>query len=166
MSVLIFGILNICFGLWGVCGPLFNKLKSYIKAPANSPAAAMYTDPDYVRFTHFSIWVGFVLGVALVAFGIGLLLMRNWARIGSMIYAVIAIVQIPITGMMTWPFMKRMIEQQSPKGVSLGMVEGIALIVMILGLVLALAYPVLLLFYMTRANVIEACQPEQPAATT
>jgi hypothetical protein len=35
---------------------------------------------------------------------------------------------------------------------------------MVIGIFLGLIYPVLLLFFMTRTNVIEACERQQPAA--
>jgi hypothetical protein len=59
---------------------------------------------------------------------------------------------------------QRMIAQQAqamPRGgAPQSMVEGIAMVSMVVGLVLSLIYPILLLIFMTRQNVIEACQPE------
>jgi hypothetical protein len=162
MSVLIFGILNIGFALLKLGAPLFSLAMSKIKMPGNSAVSAMTSDPAFVALTKFNLWVGVVLGLALLAFGIGLLLLQNWARLGSIVYSIIDIVLVVVVSMVTWPFTKRMMEQMP--NVSPGMVAGFAMIGMALGIILGLAYPVLLLFFMTRPNVIEACQPEQPVA--
>jgi hypothetical protein len=162
MAILIFGILNIGYALLNLAGPLVAKLMSNIKLPANSPMAAMKSDPAYVAWTNFNMGVSVVLGLALMSFGIGLLLSKNWARFGSIIYAVIAIVYVPIGSLVMWPFTKRMMEQTP--GVPQGMMAGFAMIGLVLGLIFGLTYPVLLLFFMTRTNVIEACQPEPSEA--
>jgi hypothetical protein len=162
MSTLIFGILNLGYALMYLAGPLITKLMSNVKLPANSPVAAMKSDPSYVAWTNFNMWVGVVLGLALLAFGIGLLLLQNWARIGSIVYAAISIVYVPIGSLVMFPVTKRMMEQTP--GVPQGMMAGFAILGLVLGLIFGLAYPVLLLIFMTRTNVIEACQPEQPAA--
>jgi hypothetical protein len=96
MAILIFGILNIGYALLNLAGPLVSKLMSSIKLPANSPVVAMKSDPAYVAWTNFNMGFSVVLGLALLSFGIGLLLSKNWARLGSIIYAVIAIVYVPI----------------------------------------------------------------------
>lgn len=160
VSVLIFGILNIGFGLLGLVRPLF---------PTSRALEVVKADPDFVKWTDFNTMTGAVFGAALLAFGIGLLLLQNWARLGSVIYAIIAIVYVPITSMVGWPYMKQMIEHQmmqaQKQAVSPGMIQGIAMIGLIIGLIFGLAYPVLLLIFMTRSKAIEACQsqPEQPA---
>jgi len=161
MSVLIFGILNLCFALLNLFGPLLTKLMSNIKLPANSPIAAMRADPGYAKLLNLNLAVGLVVGAALLACGIGLLLLKNWGRLGSIIYAIFAIVYVPFASLMQWPFTKRMMEQTP--GAPPGMMTGFATIALVFGILFGLAYPALLLFFMTRPNVIEACQPEQPA---
>jgi hypothetical protein len=160
MSTLIFGILNLGYALLNLAGPLFAKLMANVKLPANSPVAALKADPAYIAWTNFNLVMGLILGLALLAFGIGLLLLKNWARLGSIIYALISIVYVVIGSMISYPFTKRMMEQTP--GVPQGMMAGFATIGLVFGLIIGLAYPVLLLFFMTRSNVIEACQPEQP----
>jgi hypothetical protein len=159
MSTLIFGILNLGYALMNLASPLITKLMANIKLPANSPMTAMRADPDYIKWMNFNMGMGLVMGTALLAFGIGLLLLKNWARLGSIIYAIIAIVHVPIAAFVQMPFTKRMMEQTP--GVPPGMMSGFATIGLVFGIIFGLAYPVLLLFFMTRSNVIEACQPEQ-----
>jgi len=160
MSTLIFGIINICFGIMKLGGPLAAKVVSNLKLPGNAGLAALKSDPDYIAWTNISLALGVVLGLALLAFGIGLLLLKNWARVGSIVYAVIDIVLVPIGAVVGWRFMGRM-ALQTP-GAPAGLVQGFAVIGLAVGIIIGLAYPVLLLFFMTRPNVIEACQPEQP----
>jgi hypothetical protein len=162
MSTLIFGILNIGFALLKMAGPLVAMVVSNLKLPVNSGMAALKSDPAYVALTRFSMWTGVILGLALLAFGIGLLLLKNWARIGSIVYAVIDIILVLFVSVLIWPFTKRMMEQMpSPAP---GFMAGFAMIGLVVGIIFGLAYPVLLLFFMTRSDVIEACQPEQPEA--
>jgi hypothetical protein len=162
MSVLIFGILNIGFALLKLGGPLFSLAMSKVKVPGNSGISAMTSDPAFVALTKFNLWAGVIFGLALLAFGIGLLLSQNWARLGSIVYAIIEIVVVLVVSIVTWPITKRMMEHLP--NVSPGMGAGFAMIGLVIGIIFGLAYPVLLLFFMTRPNVIEACQPEQPEA--
>jgi hypothetical protein len=163
ISTLIFGILNIGFGLWKLAAPMLTIALSKLKLPGNAAVAGMTSDPTYAALTKFGLWVGPVLGLALLAFGIGLLLLQNWARLGSIIYSVIDIVLVLITSMLMWPLTKRMMEQMP--GVPPGMMVGFAMLGLVVGLLFSLAHPVLLLFFMTRGNVIEACQRREPTAS-
>jgi hypothetical protein len=170
MSTLIFGILNICFGLWQlVAAPLFAMLQSRIqsavaKSNAPNPMAAFQSDPTFAALTKYRLEAGAALGVALLALGIGLLLLKNWARLGSIIYAFIDIVVVLVFIMVSWPITMRLMQQMP--NVPPGMAQGFAMIGLVLQLIFGLAYPALLLFFMTRTNVIEACQPEHAAQPT
>jgi len=164
MSVLIFGILNIGYGLLKLGMILLNVAMSHMSSmKANPVADYMKSDPTMVAWTKFGTVSGAILGVALIALGIGLLLMKNWARLGSIVYSIIDIFMVVIGSIVVWPVMQRAMEQL-PKNVPQGMVQGIAMVSMVVGIIFTLAYPALLLFFMTRTNVIEACQPEQLAA--
>jgi hypothetical protein len=165
MSTLIFGILNIGFGLWQlVAAPLFALFQSRIqgamaKSNTPNPMLALQSDPSYAALTKYRLEVGAVLGVALLVLGIGLLLLKNWARLGSIIFALIDIVVVLVIIMISWPITMRLMQQMP--NVPPGMAQGFAMIGLALQLVFGLAYPALLLFFMTRTNVIEACQQEQ-----
>jgi hypothetical protein len=87
---------------------------------------------------------------------------KNWARIGSMVYAGIDIVLVVVGSMVVWPVTQRAMAQLP--NVPQGMVQGIAMVSMVVGVIIGLAYPAILLFFMTRTNVIEACQPELASA--
>jgi hypothetical protein len=162
ISTLIFGILNIGFGVLKLGGPLVSAAIARLKlSPGHSGLAALQSDPAFVALQKLNMWAGAVLGLALLAFGIGLLLLQNWARLGSIVYAVIDIVLVLVMSMVMWPLTKRMMEQMP--GVPPGMMAAFATVGLVFGLIFGLAYPVLLLFFMTRSNVIEACERPQPA---
>jgi hypothetical protein len=161
MTLLIFGILNIGYGLFKLAGLLLAALMASVSPKANPVAAAMKSDPTMVAWTKFATPVGATLGLALIAFGIGLILMKNWARLGSIIYSMIDIVLVVVGSIVVWPITQRAMEQIP--NMPHGMVEGFATIGLVFGVLFGLAYPAVLLFFMTRTNVIEACQPEEPA---
>jgi len=165
ISTLIFGILNIAFGLWDLASPLLAALFAHLKFSSQASVSALQSDPAYVALTKFSVWTSVVFGVALVAFGIGLLLLKNWARLGSIVFAVVDIVFVAVGSVLGWSFMKVAVEQAMAQahGAPVGLIQGMATLVFVLTLIIRLAYPALLLLFMTRANVIEACQRTQPA---
>jgi len=170
MSVLIFGILNIGFGLWQlVAAPLLTMFSAKVqsamaKSNANSPFLAIQSDPTFAAMTKYKLEVDAVLGVAMLAFGIGLLLVKNWARLGSIFYAFIKIVEVLILAMVSYPITARMLQQVPNMSPSIAQVT--ALVGLAFQLILGMAYPALLLFFMTRDNVMEACQAEQEQPTS
>jgi NADH:ubiquinone oxidoreductase subunit 3 (subunit A) len=166
ISTLIFGILNIGLGLLKLGWPLVAAAIAHLKLSGHSGMAALQSDPTFAALQQFNMWAGAVFGLALLAFGIGLLLLQNWARIGSIVYAVVAIVFVLVGSVVGWPITKRLVEQMAMQmpGAPLGLIEGVTMLLFVLGVLFGLAYPALLLFFMTRSNVIEACQPQQPAA--
>jgi hypothetical protein len=162
ISTLIFGILDIGLGLLKLVWPLVAAALAHLKPAGTSGMATLQSDPTFIALTKFTTWTGVVFGLALLAFGIGLLLLQNWARLGSIIYAVVDIVFVLVSTIVMWPITSRMIQQMP--NVPQGMVQGFAMIGLVVGLIFGLAYPVLLLFFMTRTNVIEACEQQQPTA--
>jgi hypothetical protein len=161
MATLIFGILNIGFGFMKLAGLMLAAAMMRLKLHHNPGLEALKSDPAFAAWTRFSMEAGVVLGVALLVFGVGLLLLQNWARIGSIVYAIVDIVFVVVGGVVSLPMTQRMAQQMG--NAPPGMMAGFATIGLVIGLVLGLVYPALLLFFMTRPHVIEACQPEQPA---
>jgi uncharacterized membrane protein YidH (DUF202 family) len=157
LSTLIFGILNIGYGLLKLAGLAFAAVMARIKMPANANIPSMNNDPTFIAWSKFAFPLGAALGLALIAFGIGLLLLKNWARLGSVVYSVIDIVLVVVGTIVMWPVTQRMMEQVP--NVPRGMMAGFASISLVFQLIFGLAYPALLLFFVTRDNVIDACQP-------
>jgi hypothetical protein len=164
MSILIFGILNIGYALMYLAGLLLALLKSVLgpilKFPSSPALDALKSDPSYVQWSNFNMGLSVIFGLALMAFGIGLLLLKNWARIGSMVYAVIQVVYAPLGSVVAWRFMSQ-VKIPTP-GVPPGLMAAMMMMGLVLGIIVGVGYAALLLFFMTRSNVIEACQPEQP----
>jgi len=163
VAITIFAILNLAFGLWDLISPLGALALRKIKLPGQESLAALMSDPSYVAWTNFGMAVGVVSGLALLAFGAGLLLCKNWARLGSIVYAVFKCAYVVVAIMVAWRFVVPVMTQQM-RGVPQGIVAVAMTIGFGFGLLFGLAYPVLLLIFMTRRNVMEACQPEPPPA--
>ena len=159
MSVLIFGILDIGYSLYKLAAIALGAVMSRLSSKGNPVADAMKSDPTMASWIKIAMPLGVVLALALMAFGIGLLLQKNWGRLGSMVWAVIEIVLQMVGSLIAWPIMQRALEQlpNMPQG---PMVAGIAKVFMVLGVIISIAYPAVLLFFMTRDNVIDSCQPE------
>lgn len=155
-SATVFGILNIAFAAMGFVGMIFTVVMLRVAASTQT-AQLIKQSPVLAAWTKFTLPLGFISMIVLLIAGIGLLMMKNWGRILSIIYAVYALVFGLIGMVITFLFMLMpMIEkaQQTSGPESIGMVAGA--IGGMVGSVIALAYPVLLLIFMTRPKLIEA----------
>jgi hypothetical protein len=155
ISVTVFGILNIGYALWKFVGLLLAGVAMRLNLPGNSALAALRSDPVYRAWSHFSVVIDVVFGIVLIASGIGLLLLQNWARILAIIYSVLEMIVV-LAGAV---FSQRLLMQAMTTqvhGAPAGVIEVVAKISFALGIVIGLAYPVLLLIFMTRPKIIEA----------
>lgn len=96
---------------------------------------------------------------ALIAAGIGLLMIKPWARWLSIVYALVtivfALIGLGITYVFTvQPVIRAFSEQQPPDQPMAGAIGGAA--GTMCGSVIALAYPIVLLIFMTRPHVVQA----------
>jgi len=168
-SVTIFGILSIVFGVLGVCGGAFGIVMMFLPSQfmdmpgmSNNPALSMMYGSGW-----WSIWLRSVgifhifLSIGLLASGIGLLMLRPWARVYSIVYAIIDTVLVLVNSVVNlfWlgPYMSQQMHNmmgQNPAAANIGMMFGLFSSVM--GLVFGLAFPLLLLYFMTRPNVKQA----------
>jgi hypothetical protein len=167
-SVTIFGVLNIVFALQyalalcvtavtygaAVWGPLV--LLSFHWRKDGSP--------EWLT-TSLTIW--FVLRamaiLAMGAGGIGLLLMKSWGRVASIAYAICAIVMLTVhmiaSGVVLTPKVLMRLQLGVPA------IANTALFVFqeLLSGSLRLAYPILLLIFMRRANIVAAFSAQSDA---
>ena len=81
-SVTVFGVLNIVFGGLGLLCTPFNKAIVLV-----SIQKTMGVTAAYIAWNIFATIVGFGFSIWLLILGIGLLMMKRWARRGSVIYA-------------------------------------------------------------------------------
>jgi hypothetical protein len=160
-SVTVFGILNIVFAGFGLIGTLATLAMFKMAAGTNNPALQIMQDnPAFAAWIKLSIPLGLISSVALLAGGIGLLMMKSWARKLSIIYAFFAMV-LSIVGTvlnylwMIRPMMEQAAQKQGPEaaGAIGGAIGGLA------GGCFSLIYPVLLLIFMTRPKVVAAFHP-------
>src|SRR4051794_26759147 len=92
-SVTTFGIINIVFAAWGLFGLLGTLALLKLAGTANNPIVKLMREsPPYAAWMKLSIPLGLIGAVVLLVAGIGLLLLKPWARkltIGYAIYGIL-----------------------------------------------------------------------------
>jgi len=164
-SVTVFGVLNIVFAAFGIVGMIFSVLLFLPQASSNNPVVQLIHDsPAYAAWLKFSMVLGVVVCVALLAAGIGLLKLKPWARTFSIGYGIYAIVMAIVGTVVNYFLLVRpMLEQAQQKhGPDAAAAIGGA-IGGTFGGCLGMVYPILLLVFMTRANVVAAFAGGQTA---
>jgi len=149
-SVTVLGILNIVFGGLGLtCIPIGIAM-SFVPQPDSpfQPTEAMEL------FTMIGNIVGFLFSIVLLASGIGLLYQKKWARKTSIIYGWTAIVWC-ILGLIINGFLFSSMLSDVPPEAMPGVVGGI--VGGMCGGLIGLAYPIILIIFMRKPHVIEAC---------
>jgi hypothetical protein len=171
-SVTVFGILNIVFAAFGIVGVVATVAMFAMMGPdnpafQNNPTMdAIKNSPVYAAWLKISIVLGVFVSAALLAAGIGLLKLKPWARTLSIIYGIYSIIIIIISTALNYVFLVEPMLQkahgtQGPEaigGAIGGAVGGMC------GGCLGIIYPILLLIFMTRPNVVAAFnqQPSYP----
>ena len=160
-SVTVFGILNIVFAAFGIIGTFASLAFFSANADMNNPVVKIiHENSSYAAWLKICIPLGLIVSVALLAAGIGLLKLKPWARILSIAYTVYAIV-FGIIGMvvnyffLVQPMLAQAQSQQGPQAAAAigGAIGGS------IGGCFGMIYPILLLIFMTRPNVIAAFNP-------
>ncbi|MGD0812326.1 MAG: hypothetical protein ABSA83_01870 [Verrucomicrobiota bacterium] len=152
VSVTIFGILNIGFGVLGVITTIVSMALHSPGGAALSPIIKkVYDNPGFSAWMKIATPLGGVGALALIVAGIGLLLLQNWGRLTSIGYAIygIVIALVNTTLMLHAAFGEQ------------GLTMIILLFAALVGLVIGLVYPALLLIFMTRAKLKAAFGPAQ-----
>ena len=143
-AVTVFGILNIVFGSLGLlCVPV--GLIAIFAMPN-----AMNTAGSNTVWMLLSGVVGLACTIFLIVVGIGLLYQKAWARTGSLVYGWFAIIWGIIgAGLNIWLMTSR-VEAYSPSIIP-SMIGGV------FGGLIGLIYPILLIIFMRRPSVRNAC---------
>jgi hypothetical protein len=168
VAVLIFGILNIGFGLLGLLGLLAQSSFASFGTQASIPMLAsimafideMNKNPNYILWQHISTPVEGLASIALLAAGIGLLLLKNWARITSVAYGIYKIVFNFVNIAVLYLVLGGMIGKALKNLPSI--VMPIAACGALFLILIALAYPVLLIFFLTRPKNVAAFRAPPP----
>ena len=149
-SIKTFGILNIVFGAIGlICGgfgflTLMVMQSSSDMGNAIQSAMSSQYSGGYMTFIMFAAVIGLLLNIFLLTCGIGLLKERNWGRTWSLGYAVLGIIHAVVGAIGAVIF-----AQAGPAA----MVAGFGAII---GTAIGVIYPICILIFLTRPNVVEA----------
>jgi hypothetical protein len=126
----------------------------------------MHQSTTYEAWMVISAVVGAVATAALLVAGIGMLQLKPWSRKVSIAYAIYSLVMTPIGIVMQFLFMLPVLIEhahQQPGPAASAAVNGS--IGNMFGSLVGLIYPVLLLIFMTRRNVIAAFEPAAQSAS-
>ena len=114
-AVTTFGILNIVFAAFGIFGVIGSAMMFALAGnPSNNPVIQIIHDnPTYAAWMKLSIPLGLATSAVLLAAGIGLLLLKPWARLLSIGYAVYAIVMVITSTVINYLFLVQPMMQQA-----------------------------------------------------
>ncbi|MHC5033917.1 MAG: hypothetical protein ACYTFZ_02625 [Planctomycetota bacterium] len=159
-SVTVFGVLNVVFSILALLGILMAALFVAVgSAPGRfggSAVAAMQSHPVLRVWAIVSLPLGLVAAIVLFAAGIGLLLLKPWARVASIGYGIYAII-MAITGVVLNVTIAVPLMARTPASGPGGEVAAMAgTIGAVIGGIISLIYPTLLIVFMTRRTVIDA----------
>ena len=105
VSATVFGILNILFGVLGVCGIGFSVAVFFMPQNPQFPnpaLEAMQGDGPYSLFLKVAIGIGSIFVVVLILSGVGLLKGRMWGRTLAIVYSVYAIISAVVGGVVNY----------------------------------------------------------------
>ncbi|MHC4292144.1 MAG: DUF4339 domain-containing protein [Planctomycetota bacterium] len=149
-SVTVLGILNIVFGGLGLlCSPF--GIISILMPQPNSP---FQLTSAMKMFSLVGCAVGFVFAIVLLASGIGLLYLKRWAREAALVYGWAAIIwgilALVMNGIMFSSSLSGASQEAMPAVVG-GIIGAMC------GGLIGLIYPVILIVFMRKPHVIQAC---------
>lgn len=155
-SVKVLGILSIIFGGLGLlCTPLA-LVNLFI--PQGAPGTEIYELPIMRVWLTVSVVVGMVMSIILLAAGIGLLNLKRWARVWALFYGWFAILWGILGTIFNIAIVIPMIQDLGPEGSPEaigGMIGGV--VGGVCGGIIGLVFPIFMVIYMRRPNVVEAC---------
>jgi hypothetical protein len=170
-SVTVFGILNIVFAALGFMGIGFAILMMFAPAAfqAKNPVLdLMRQSPALTAYTNISTVIGAAFVFILVAAGIGLLMFRPWGRILSIVYGIYTIASVLVSAAVNYCFLLTpLLEKQAalpPGPEKAGAIGGI--IGVFIGPCFGLIYPIVLLIFMYRPNVVAALGRQDDALSS
>lgn len=149
-SIKVFGILHVVFGAIGlICGG-FGFLALVVMQSSNEMGDVIRTaistqySEGYMTFIMFAAVIGLLLNIFLLTCGMGLLKERNWGRTWSLGYAVLGIIHAAVGAIGAVIF-----AQATPAAMGAGFGA-------IIGTAIGVIYPICILIFLTRPNVVEA----------
>jgi hypothetical protein len=180
-------VMNLVLGSLLLLCYLFNSVTTLLQSsgarnnpgfggPGNDMAVKLEREmeasvPGYRGIQVAQSLVGLALSILLLLSGIGMLNLKNWGRIGSIIWALLMILyEVGITGYhlaVLSPAMTRALRDvpMGPGGPPATMIVTITSVVIVFFALLFITYAIVLLLMMLRANVVAAFSglpPEEP----
>lgn len=148
-AVTVFGVLNIVFGALGLlCSPI-----GIVGIMMPQPGGPVYSAAMKV-FMLFSSGLGLVMAAVLLAAGIGLLNLKQWARQTSYFYGWFAVIWGVLGTVITLVMMISALSGASGEAAA-GMMGGV--IGGACGGIIGLIYPIFLIIYMRKPEIVDAC---------
>jgi len=165
-SIMVFGILNIVFGVLGFCGTASSLSMFVVEDDGSNPVIPLMRESAlYQGFMYASIPLGLIASGALIASGIALLKDLPWGRTLAIIYGWYAIIGAIVGAIINAlvllpPALERSAGQMTPEDAGLigGALAGTC------GALIGMIYPVLLLIFMNRAKVRDWLDPTRRQA--
>lgn len=160
---IVFGILNLVFGVLGICGNAFSALMFVVPvtpqmAEQNLVLKLMNDSPGYRLFLQASVVLGFLSTIVLIVAGAGLLMQRALGRqlsIGWAIYAIVTVVLgLVVNIFIVFPVLFKQINDMPAGPNQAGAIGGI--IGGVIGALVGFIYPALLLYFMYTPKVTAA----------
>ena len=156
----VFGVLNILFGITGLCGTLASGvLMSIPQLSQDNPALELMEDNAVFRiFNQISIGISFIACIVMIVAGIGLWPLKPYGRMTSIGYSVAMIILNLIGNVINFavlfPGLMGIAAEAGGGPVDLAVYFGIG--AGLLGSCMGFIYPGLLLYFMYRPNVVAA----------
>ena len=149
-SIKVFGILHVVFGAIGLISGGVGFLALVVMQSSSEMgdviqrAISTQFSEGYMTFIMFAAVIGLLLSIFLLTCGIGLLKERNWGRTCSLGYAVLGIIHATVNAIGSVIFAQA---RPAAMGAGLGAIIGTAI---------GVIYPICILIFLTRPNVVEA----------
>ena len=154
-SIKTLGTLNLVFAGLGLLGSAMTYALYFagLQLTPNDPLReAQLSSPEYMSFIKASMVVGLIMNFVLGASGIGLHRMKTWGRKLALAYAVYAIVGAIAGLIVTLRYVAPAFSKLHGPAQQAGIMGGV------MGGLIALAYPIVLIVFMSKRNVREALE--------
>jgi len=159
VSITVFGVLNLVFGVLGICGSIAGGFGIVVEKmdlpnqPPNPLAEVMNQHPFYSGFQIVGLGLGFLVTILLIVAGISLLKRRRLGRTLSNFYGTYGIVMSLISIFMFAVFFRQDLMPITQNGMPIGAITFWASIG---GGLVGMIYPILLLIFINRDKVKQA----------
>ena len=166
-AVTVFGILNIVFGVFAIIGMVASAAVLSMGQPGANPALETMMQSGVAgAWMKISMVLGGIAAIVEIVSGIGLLQLQEWGRKAALGFAAYSILAAIVSAFINFTFVVMPMMNQSGtsadpamKAMAIGGAVGT-----VIGSCGGLVYPLFLLFFMTRPEIIAAFAPPAVSA--